>query len=208
MRLILLAASAAALLGAGAAHATTVIDPVGDFLPSFVGTPFADLDITSFTADFDAAHSAFDFSAAFNGAFDPTHTALYIIGVDTGAGAAHPFAGIGEGNVAFDQAIAVRNTGAASLGATALSAALSGNSFSLVVPTALLPGTAGVTDPRDFRFSFWSRNGLGNNNQNADFAPDNAIFSAVPEPASWALTIGGFGMAGAALRRRRAASAV
>ena len=29
---------------------------------------------------------------------------------------------------------------------------------------------------------------------------------AVPEPASWALMIGGFGLAGAALRRRRAAS--
>ena len=28
--------------------------------------------------------------------------------------------------------------------------------------------------------------------------------AAVPEPASWALMIGGFGMAGAALRRRRA----
>jgi hypothetical protein len=32
-------------------------------------------------------------------------------------------------------------------------------------------------------------------------------FGAVPEPASWALMIGGFGMAGAALRRRRTAVA-
>lgn len=41
-------------------------------------------------------------------------------------------------------------------------------------------------------------------------AVDNIVFdvkavtSAVPEPASWALMIGGFGLAGAALRRRRA----
>ncbi|TAJ74893.1 MAG: PEP-CTERM sorting domain-containing protein [Phenylobacterium sp.] len=30
---------------------------------------------------------------------------------------------------------------------------------------------------------------------------------AVPEPATWALMIGGFGMAGATLRRRRAVAA-
>jgi hypothetical protein len=32
----------------------------------------------------------------------------------------------------------------------------------------------------------------------------NLTVTSVPEPASWALMIGGFGMAGAALRRRRA----
>lgn len=206
MRMILPIAGAVALLAAGGAHATTVTDPTGDFLQSFVGTKFADLDITSFTVNFDALNSAFDISATFNGAFDPTHTGLYIIGVDTGAGANRPFAGIGEGDVTFDQVIAVQNTGAASLGANALTANLSNDGFSLVVPTALLPGTAGVTDPRDFQFSFWSRNGLGNNNQNADFAPENATVSAVPEPASWALMIGGFGLLGAAARRRRAAA--
>jgi hypothetical protein len=206
MRMILPIAGAVALLAAGGAHATTVTDPTGDFLQSFVGTKFADLDITSFTVNFDAAHSAFDIGATFSGAFDSTHTGLYIIGVDTGAGAARPFAGIGEGNVIFDQVIAVQNTGAASLGANVLTTTLSNASFSLVVPTSLLPGTAGVTDPRDFRFSFWSRNGLGNNNQNADFAPDNATVASVPEPATWALMIGGFGLVGAATRRRRAAA--
>ncbi|MBS0360963.1 MAG: PEPxxWA-CTERM sorting domain-containing protein [Proteobacteria bacterium] len=35
-----------------------------------------------------------------------------------------------------------------------------------------------------------------------------SVAPGVPEPASWALMIGGFGLAGAALRRRRAAAAV
>jgi hypothetical protein len=35
----------------------------------------------------------------------------------------------------------------------------------------------------------------------------NGTSGAVPEPATWALMIGGFGMAGAALRRRRAVAA-
>jgi hypothetical protein len=31
---------------------------------------------------------------------------------------------------------------------------------------------------------------------------DNLVFNAVPEPATWAMMIGGFGLAGAAMRRR------
>jgi len=42
------------------------------------------------------------------------------------------------------------------------------------------------------------------------FGADDLTFdtAAVPEPASWALMIGGFGLAGAALRRRRLVAAV
>jgi hypothetical protein len=42
----------------------------------------------------------------------------------------------------------------------------------------------------------------------AEFAWDNdPTFAAVPEPGTWALMIGGFGLAGATLRRRRAIAA-
>jgi hypothetical protein len=200
-------ATAAVLLTAGAAHATTVTDPPHDFLPSFIGTQFSDLDITSFTVKFDQPNNAFDFSATFDGAFDPTHTGIYVIGVDTGTGVVRPFANINEGNVAFNQAIVVRSSGVASLGANSLTSNLnlSGDTFTLTVDAGLLPSTGFAT--RDYLFNLWARNALVANSDNADFAPDNAIISAVPEPATWALMILGFGLTGAAVRGRRTASA-
>jgi hypothetical protein len=46
-------------------------------------------------------------------------------------------------------------------------------------------------------YSLAFSNGIGN------ALPDESV-GGVPEPASWALMIGGFGLAGVALRRRRA----
>lgn len=51
---------------------------------------------------------------------------------------------------------------------------------------------------------FW----FGNNNDSADgYRLDSVSVAPVPEPASWALMIAGFGLSGAALRRRRTALA-
>jgi len=51
---------------------------------------------------------------------------------------------------------------------------------------------------------FW----FGNNNDSADgYRLDAISLTPVPEPATWALMIAGFGMAGATLRRRRTALA-
>ena len=51
---------------------------------------------------------------------------------------------------------------------------------------------------------FW----FGNNNDAADgYRLDSISIGAVPEPGTWALMIGGFGLAGSALRRRRPALA-
>lgn len=45
---------------------------------------------------------------------------------------------------------------------------------------------------------------LGLSSRSNSFEIDNLRIAAVPEPATWALMIGGFALAGAALRRRKA----
>ena len=61
-------------------------------------------------------------------------------------------------------------------------------------------------DFADFGYNMWPRyEDIHDNGTIADFGPDHTTFkaSATPEPASWALMIVGFGMAGAGLRSRR-----
>jgi hypothetical protein len=205
MRRLLLAAGAALTLGGGSAHATTISDPAGDFLPSFVGTHDADLDVLSFGVDYNAVTSQFLLTATLGGAIDPTKAGLYVIGVNTGTGLIHPFGGIGEPNVLFNQVIVLQKTGAATIGANPLTATISGDRFSLFVPLSLLPTTGFAPDR--YGFNLWPRNGLGNNNQISDFAPENRTLAAVPEPATWAMMVAGFGLLGGALRTRRRPSA-
>lgn len=201
MRNLLLAAGAVLAVAAGPAHAAAITDPTGDFLPSFVGAHDADLDVTAFSVAFDDVAMVFNFNATLAGDIDPSRPGLYVIGANTGTGLIRPFAGIGAPNVIFNQAIVVQKSGAAAVSGNGLTAAISGNHFSLAVPLAFLPSTGFA--PRDYGFNLWPRNGLGNNSQISDFAPDNANITAVPEPRAWALMILGFGAVGATLRRRR-----
>jgi hypothetical protein len=199
MRKLLLACAASVAFAAAGAHANTVTDATGDWAVGYTGPFEADLDVTSFSASFNPSQNAFDLAGTFAGAIDPSLGGTYVIGANTGSGALHPFAAQGAPNVVFNQVIIVQKTGAAMLGANALTAQISGNRFGLVVPLADLPST-GFTNPFDYQFALWPRNGL---NQITDFAPNNSDLVAVPEPAAWALMVAGVGMLGAALRRRR-----
>jgi hypothetical protein len=84
---------------------------------------------------------------------------------------------------------------------------ISGATISVVVPLAKLP-SAGFS-VANFQYNVWPRYlTTAETKRVADFGPDNETFSAsVPEPATWALMIAGFGFAGSALRRRRATPA-
>ncbi len=186
------------------AIATTVTDPVGDILPSFTGTGSPDLDVTSFSVNFNQTTDDFTLAATFAGAINPSLAGFYVIGVDTGTGAIKPFAGIGEPNVIFDQVIIVQKNGTATVGANSLAVALSGNMFSVTVPLSFLPSTGAI--PGLYGFNIWPREGstVTGNQQITDFAPDNALLAAVPEPATWLSMLLGFALVGGALRFSRA----
>ncbi len=81
------------------------------------------------------------------------------------------------------------------------SGSLPANSFSLELQHLSLSSLTPITELTLTSHPDGSPNYFGN------FSLDNLSFgsgSAAPEPADWALIIGGFGLAGAALRRRRA----
>lgn len=205
-KLLAVAGAIVTFAGAGAAHAanTTIIsDPTGDFLASFVGSHDADLDVTSFGVSYDPGTTNFTLSATLAGAINPALPGLYVLGINTGTGVIAPFGNIGELNVIFNQVAVIQKTGATTLSGNSLTATISGNAFSLVVPLALLPSTGFA--PENYGWNLWPRNGLGNNNQISDFAPENSTLAAVPEPATWATMLAGFGLLGGVLRRKRTA---
>lgn len=197
MRRLLLLTGAVLALGTTAAHATnSVTDPVGDFLPGAVHD--ADLDLTGLSVSYDSFAQTFLVSATLAGAIDTAKVGNYVLGVNTGSGTIHPFAGVGQPDVRFNQAFVLQKTGAISN--AAITATLTGAGFSLLLPLSLLPATVPGFAAQDYSFNIWSR---GPSNQLVDFAPENRLLPAVPEPASWALMILGFGLTGSALRGRR-----
>ena len=184
------------------AAASVVNDPEGDILSSFVGVASPDLDVTTFFVILNSANN-FVLEAEFAGAINPATNALYVIGVNTGTGVIAPFADIGQPNVTFNQAIIIAGaTGTGTVGGSPIDVVIDGNDFRAVVPLSLLPSTGALAG--EYGFNIWPRVGTGNNNQISDFAPDNALLMTVPEPSTWLMMLLGFGLAGTAIRYRRA----
>jgi hypothetical protein len=215
MRRFLIAAAVMAGLSAGTAHAATVVhDRSHDIIPNYLdhhpGTPDPSLDITSFSVDL--INGTFLLDAIFDGSIvDGPAAGDWVLGVDVGPGAIHPFGPIGAGNVTFDTAIVIGKTFQTMFNGHPLTAAIVKNNgvfneFKLSFDSSFFPPGATV-DPSHFGFNLWSRDGTGGINSIADFAPNNSTISAAPEPLSWALMIFGFGMSGACLRGRRKAAA-
>lgn len=204
-------AALAGLLGTAAA-ATPTIDPAGDFLATYTGPQAGDLDVRSI----DVLRNSTDFmlNANLGAAIGTTAGAFYVWGIDRGQGTAR-FGALAPG-VLFDSVLIIRPGGVSAFAdllnnANSFNLALGAVSFnggllSVVVPIASLPSTGFA--PADYRFNLWPRaTGPAGIAAISDFAPDNGTVAAgVPEPASWALLIGGFGVVGTALRRRRFAS--
>lgn len=204
------------------AYAEVVLDPVGDFLPTYTGARAGDLDVLRAGVTFDGTNFTFD--SAQNGRVGTTPTGFYVWGVDRGQGTARfgLISGTGTGGtydargVVFDSVLAIRPNGASSV--TNLTTAtptvvnlptssilVNGNELRAIVPASLLP--SGGLAFEQYGFNLWPRDAAApaGNGQISDFAPDSRTFRAgtVPEPTSWALLVLG-GLLGWSTRRRAA----
>jgi len=66
------------------ALAVTIADPAGNFVPSCDGPKAPDLDVTSFSVNYDSVLSRFLLRATFTGVINPEDPGFHIIGVNTG----------------------------------------------------------------------------------------------------------------------------
>ena len=190
-----------------------ITDPKGDFLSTFAGsTASADLDVVAATVLYNPGIDTFFLKATLDGNVGSTATGAYVWGVNRGAGTAGFGASLGLTGVRFDRVIVLNANGTGTVaGAGALPAGavtISGNTITAMVSGSLLPST-GFANKLDYTFNLWPRD-LAFASQGvaaiSDFAPNNANFTAtitaVPEPASAGLLLGGLGLV-AAYRRRQ-----
>ncbi len=198
------------------ALAIPVTDPAGDFLATYAGPHNGDMDVLNADVTYNQTADTFQFSATLDGPIGTTDGALYVYGLDRGQGTERFLDGdppIGAG-VFFDMVVVIRPDTTAVINdfinsqVTQLSAGtvqILNNSFiSVALDADLFPSTG--FDTSDYTWNLWPRQGLGNNVQISDFAPDasNVGVSQVPVPSTLAL----FGIAGLGLLRRSRKAAV
>lgn len=198
----------ATLLLQPSAQAGVIVDPAGDFLPSYTGPLTGDLDVL--TAEATYAGGRFTFNNTVNGNIGTTPGGFYVWGVNRGAGTAR-FGAVAP-NVLFDLVVIVTPGGTSLVrdlvggAATNLPSAdivFSGSSVTASVDAGLLP-SLGFT-AQNYTVNLWPRV-AGGTEAISDFAPSdgNADVTATPEPA----TMGLLGTAVAAMSlvaaRRRA----
>lgn len=169
---------ACALATAGPAAATTTIT---DLLPTYAGPAGVDLDVIKAGVAFDPRSRNLTFRATLGGRIGTTPGAIYVFGLDRGAGTANFVAGvpsIGQG-VLFDSALVVNSDGSGifndllNVRVTPLAPGavrIRGANLTVTLAAHLVP-PAGQPIPR-WTFNVWPRVGLGDNSQIADFAPD------------------------------------
>ncbi|MBG6082817.1 PEP-CTERM sorting domain-containing protein [Rubrivivax gelatinosus] len=206
---------AAALLAATAPAMALALDGItdrpGDFLSTFAGSAAStDLDVISATVLYDPGADLFKLTSTFSGDVGLTSSALYVWGVNRGAGTAG-FAAQGIDGVRFDRVVLLRPDGSGSVaGVGALadgSVTVSGATITALVPGALLESTGFAK--RDYTWNLWPRDAsFSGFAAISDFAPDNANFTTtigiVPEPGSMAMMLAGLVLLGGGALRRSA----
>lgn len=213
LALSLIPALASAVIIADAAHAAPIPDAAGDFLPTYTGIKGGDLDVLQADVAL-VGGNTFRFFAELNGLIGTTPGALYVWGLDRGAGTERFVAGnpsIGAG-VFFDSVVILNADGTGSVnlfglggGSTAITAPIliSGNTITADLPVSMFPSQGRALD--QYGWNLWPRAGAGNG-AISDFAPDAStpLVSIVPEPSTFGLlALGAVALVGRTRSRRR-----
>ena len=153
-----------------------IVDARSDFVAGYVGARNPDMDVVRAEVSFDG--TSYEFRSTMAGALGTTPGALYVWGVNRGAGTAR--FDIAPG-VLFDAVVVLRADGTGSVrdlvtntptDLPAGSVTVSGAELRARVPAALLVSRGFAA--HQYTVNFWPRLGVGNNNQISDFAPDNS----------------------------------
>jgi hypothetical protein len=226
-RLSPLAAGLSLVCAASSASATPgVFDDLFDFAPTYVGARNGDLDINFAIATLESDGLLLRSNQV--GQIGDIAPPTFVWGIDRGSGREGLVDGspsLGAG-ITFDAIVVLTGNGFTQeatgfvttfgpdgqVTTDVSSAAFTYDSvMGVLMPLALLPSTGFAV--ADYRANLWMRDGSGNAHI-SDFAVDGGMFGvadlrgAVPEPATWALMIAGFGAVGASLRRRRVVALV
>lgn len=184
-----------------------------DLLPTYTGPQGLDLDVLSADVTYDVPSDTLTFTSLFGGAIGTTPGALYVFGLDRGAGTQRFIGGtpsIGQG-ITFDSALVVNASGNSFFNdiingvitpVAPAAITVNGGNLTIQLAASLVP-TAGKAIA-DWTFNLWPRVGVGSNAQISDFLPDasNAALTVTPIPAAAPLLAAALGLGGFAARRR------
>jgi hypothetical protein len=173
-----------------------ITDPVGDFLPTYLGPKNGDLDVVGAEVGFNGTN--FLLHVVMNAPVGTTTGAVYVFGFNRGAGTVG-FPTLAPG-VRFDGVIVLDNNDTSpTAGVTVTHSA---NEIFASVPASLPAMASTGFAQANYTWDVWPRNPVfGGLASITDFAPDNSNASVTPVPAPPAFLLGAVGAMGLLGRR-------